>query len=269
MKLKTTQIFVLLFGLIFMCQSLPTPGTHGSAEASNKVEQAKEFVAKGMSVPMALVKEVSETMTALGDYVKYIHDEMKRMEEVTITFDNRALDLTEDYYNKFYPIRQNLRKTRLGLKKLAEETIVISRKVKAFFNHSERLGDKRALELQLKTLERFLIKSVPVLREAESEYKSAIDKLENFEPMMHTFRVEMNREINKIQRQIQNLMKNKRENENMEESVNRQIAGKRQEINEESGPNVGAIIGASIGTVVFGVLDGLGCMGKCLRFLID
>ena len=288
----------LLFGLISICQSIPTSGTQRIArdvagvtsETSDLVGKIRESTAKGMGVAKELVEEASTCIAGLVNTIRLIHDEMKALEEVTVTFDDRALDLSQKYYHEFYPIKGNLRKTRLGLKKLAKETVLMSKKMQIFFNNAERLGDKKALELQMTTLERFLIKSIPILREAETEYKSALTKLENFEPMMHTFLVELNKEVRETGQKIKDLEDDKREKEDeavvldieirqtrqnimdlendkerKEGSVaelNRRITANEGEINSAQAGKAAIIGVAATGSVAMVVLDIFGCLGK-------
>ena len=291
----------LLFGLISICQSIPTSGTQrfardvaGATSTSDIVTKIKESTAKGMGVANELVKEACIAgLAGLLDTIRCIHDEMKTLEEVTVTLDNRALgalDLSQKYYHEFYPIKGNLRKTRLGLKKLAKETVLMSKKMLVFFNNAERLGDKRALELQMTTLERFLTKSIPILREAETEYKSALTKLENFEPMMNTFLVDLNKEVRETGQKIKDLENDKREKEDEAVVLDRKIQIARQKITDlendkerkegsvtelnrritetegeiNFGKNAKGVLGGvyATGSAAMLVLDFVGCFGK-------
>ena len=230
----------LLFGLISICQSIPTSGTQRIArdvagvtsETSGLVNKIRESTAKGMGVAKELVEEASACITGISGLCMLIHDQMKTLEEVTVSLDNRALDLSQKYYHEFYPIKGNLRKTRLGLKKLATETVLMSKKMQIFFKNAERLGDKKALKLQMTTLERFLIKSIPILREAGTEYESALTKLEHFEPMMHKFLVELNKEVRETGQKIKDLKNDKREKEDEAVVLDREIRDTRQEITD-------------------------------------
>ena len=101
----------LLFGLISICQSIPTSGTQRIArdvagvtsETSDLVGKIRESTAKGMGVAKELVEEASTCIAGLVNTIRLIHDEMKALEEVTVTFDDRALDLSQKYYHEFYP----------------------------------------------------------------------------------------------------------------------------------------------------------------------
>ena len=134
-------------------------------------------------------------MKALQEMISQIHQEIRRINTLSAALNVEGDTLSQDYYREFYPIRQNLRRTRLGLRELASETVVMTRKVRIFFNLSERLGNKRALELQMGELEALIDKSIPILQMADREYRASIAKLETLEPMMNTLVAKLNREL--------------------------------------------------------------------------
>jgi len=134
-------------------------------------------------------------MKALQEMISQIHQEIRRINTLSAALNVEGDTLSQAYYREFYPIRQNLRRTRLGLRELASETVVMTRKVRIFFNLSERLGNKRALELQMGELEALIDKSIPILQMADREYRASIAKLETLEPMMNTLVAKLNREL--------------------------------------------------------------------------
>ena len=167
------------------------------ATPTSKIFKIKKLAMTGIGQTKRVIDGVSNFMIVLQEMTKYIHEEIKKIETMTTSLDNEAVKFSTAYYQEFYPIRGNLRKIRLGLKKLATETIIMSRKVRIFFQHSERLGNKRALELQMGELEALINKSIPILKVAETEYRSALDKLEKFEPRLNEFVTKLNRLLNR------------------------------------------------------------------------
>merc|ERR1711983_309022 len=145
--------------------------------------------------PKKVIEGVARFMTGLQEMLNGIHQEIRRINTLGSTLTGEGAALSENYYREFHPIRQNLRRTRLGLRSLATETVIMTRKVRIFFNLSERLGNKRALELQMGELEALIDKSIPILQMADREYRASIAKLETLEPMMNTLVAKLNREL--------------------------------------------------------------------------
>ena len=146
-----------------------------------------------MSTPKKVIVGVNRFMKALQEMISQIHQEIRRINTLSAALNVEGDTLSQVYYREFYPIRQNLRRTRLGLRELASETVVMTRKVRIFFNLSERLGNKRALELQMGELEALIDKSIPILQMADREYRASIAKLEKLEPMMNILVAKLNR----------------------------------------------------------------------------
>jgi hypothetical protein len=69
----------------------------------------------------------------------------------------------------------------------------MSKKIKGFYDNTN-IGDVVAIKGQMHTLKKFLKESMPILQEAEAEYKSAIEKLETFAPKFFDF----NQEVKKM-----------------------------------------------------------------------
>ena len=165
-------------------------------------------------------------MNAFDETIEYIHEEIKRM-TATTTLDN-----------EFYPIRQNLTNTRLGLRRLgglASETVTMSRAVRIFFASPGRLGNQQALEAQMGVLKAFIDRSIPILQMAEREYRSALKRLKEFEPMMLTLVTQLNRLLDK--------------NSDEHAAYAASLRG-------------GAYGGAAAGTTGMVIADVFGCLGK-------
>ena len=165
-------------------------------------------------------------MNAFDETIEYIHEEIKRM-TATTTLDN-----------EFYPIRQNLTNTRLGLRRLgglASETVTMSKAVRIFFTSPGRLGNQQALEVQMGVLEAFIDRSIPILQMAEREYRSASKRLKEFEPMMLTLVTQLNRLLDK--------------NSDEHAAYAASLRG-------------GAYGGAAAGTTGMVIADVFGCLGK-------
>merc|ERR1712029_279653 len=161
---------------------------------------------------------------------------MGRINTLGSTLTGEGAALSETYYREFHPIRQNLRRTRLGLRSLATETMVMTRNVRIFFNLSERLGNKRALELQMGELEALIDKSIPILQMVDREYRASIAKLEKLEPMMNILVAKLNRLLDRS---------------SVEHAA---YAERLRGI---------AYSGTSFGTTLMIVFDGVGCLGIC------
>ena len=140
---------------------------------------------------------VSSFLETLTQNIDIIHNEIKKLEFITATNELKAYQLSDAYYGEFYPIRTNLRITRTELKKLADETVNMCKKVKLFFENSDKIGAIKTLELELKTLHRFLTKSIPILKNAEHQYQDAMAKLEKFEPKIQSFERQLNKMLDK------------------------------------------------------------------------
>jgi len=200
MKVTIPQFGILIacLGLVSICQSMPTSGTEAMTnELNDMVNKLETEIPKSMKAPQEAVKKVSEFMKTLTENIDIIHNEVKRLENITATNELKAYNLSNAYYAEFYPIRTNLRITRTELKKLADETVNMCKKVKLFFDNSDKVGAIKTLELELKTLHRFLTKSIPILRNAEHQYQDAMAKLEKFEPKIQSFERQLNRMLDK------------------------------------------------------------------------
>jgi len=239
MKVTIPQFGILIacLGLVSICQSMPTSGTGTMTDAMNDmVNKLETEIPKSMKAPQEAVKKVSEFMKTLTQNIDIIHNEVKRLETITATNELKAYKLSDAYYGEFYPIRTNLRKTRTELRKLADETVNMCTKVKAFFDHSDKIGAVKTLELELKTLHRFLTKSIPILRNAETQYQDAMAKLEKFEPKIQSFERQLNRMLDKSSADYEKWTSDVR---------------------------AGVYSGASAGTVGCIIADALGALGIC------
>lgn len=240
MKIKTIQSLILLFGIISICQSLPQGRKRFARDVggslSNQAIKLKESVTTGMSTPKKVIEGVNRFMEALRDMINQVHQEIRRINTLGSTLTGEGAALSETYYREFHPIRQNLRRTRLGLRSLATETMVMTRNVRIFFNLSERLGNKRALELQMGELEALIDKSIPILQMADREYRASIAKLEKLEPMMNILVAKLNRLLDR----------------SSDEHAAYALLVR-----------AGAYGSATGGTVTFAFLDAVGCLGIC------
>merc|ERR1712004_962177 len=150
-----------------------------------------------MKTPQLVVEKVAGFMSNLTIALDRIHDEIKILETITATNEMKAFKLSESYYGEFYPIRTNLRQTRLELKKLAKETVNVCKKMRLFFDNKDELGAIQTLDLELKTMHRFLTKSMSILEKADQQYQSAMAKLDKFEPTISQFERQITRMLDK------------------------------------------------------------------------
>jgi len=244
MKIKTIQSLILLFGIISICQSLPQGRKRFARDVegmkisslSNEAIKFKESVKEGMGVPKEAIEKVNSFMVSLQEMIKKVHEDIKRINLMAKDLSTEGDALSQAYYHEFYPIRTNLRNTRLGLRSLAEETIIMTRNVRALFKSSERLGNKRALELQMGELEALIDKSIPILQMADKEYRASIAKLEKLEPIMNTLVAKLNRLLDR--------------NSDEHAAYAKTLRG-------------GAYGGAAAGSGIMIALDAAGCLGLC------
>jgi len=161
------------------------------------VNKVKEEIPKSMKTPQLVAEKVAGFMGNLTTALDRIHNEIKILETITATNEMKAFKLSESYYGEFYPIRTNLRQTRLELKKLAKETVNVCKKMRLFFDNKDELGAIQTLDLELKTMHRFLTKSMSILEKADQQYQSAMAKLDKFEPTISQFERQITRMLDK------------------------------------------------------------------------
>lgn len=161
------------------------------------VNKVKEEIPKSMKTPQLVVEKVAGFMSNLTLALDSIHNEIKILETITATTEMKAFKLSESYYGEFYPIRTNLRQTRLELKKLAKETVNVCKKMRLFFDNKDEVGAIQTLDLELKTMHRFLTKSMSILEKADQQYQSAMAKLDKFEPTISQFERQITRMLDK------------------------------------------------------------------------
>ena len=148
--------------------------------------QVGNLVSLGTSFPKQAIKQVTKFITVLTEGLSKIDNEIKVLRNLTATHKLEAHNLNKAYYHEYLPIKTNLRESRLKLTKLAKKTVIMSKKIKGFYDNTN-IGDVVAIKAQLHTLKKFLKESMPILQESEEEYKSAIEKLETFAPKFFDF----------------------------------------------------------------------------------
>ena len=158
--------------------------------------QVGNLVSLGTSFPKQAIKQVTKFITVLTEGLSKIDNEIKVLQNLTATHKLEAHNLNKAYYHEYLPIKTNLRESRLKLTKLAKKTVIMSKKIKGFYDNTN-IGDVAAIKAHMHTLQKFLKESMPILQEFEAEYKSAIEKLETFSTMIFDFETNLKKMVDK------------------------------------------------------------------------
>ena len=150
----------------------------------------------GKDVPKVALEEVGKQIGVLAEGISQIDAQYEELQKMTVANELKVFNLNIAYWSEYYTIRDNLRITRLNLRKLAKETVIMCGKIKGYFEASSDLGQTASLKLQLTALERFITRAIPVLEEAEEEYVSAVEKLGSFQLKRYEFEQELAKMVN-------------------------------------------------------------------------
>ena len=171
----------------------PSAATDALNDAKTRIGN---LVTKGKDVPKEAIEHVTKFILALTEGIEKIDNEIKILQQLAATNNLKAQDLNSAYYHEYLPIKKNLRETRLKLTEYAKKTVVMSKKIRGFYDNT-LIGDAKAIKGQMGALKKFLNQSIPILEGAEKDYKSAIAKIETFAPRFFDFNQEVKKMLDK------------------------------------------------------------------------
>ena len=146
------------------------------------------IIETGKAVPEKALKVIKKTMDKLDGALEELDERVKALQNATTQIELKNINMTREFLDNYFVVREDLRNARFDLRKLAKRTVIMTDDIKGLL---EIWDGKSNFEIQeqFNTLKSFLTDAVPIFKSAEEKYKNAITSLSNSQVTFNLFKV--------------------------------------------------------------------------------
>jgi len=183
MKFCLYFLIVLAFGSV--CLTSPIPDTDSN---DGDISVLGNIIETGKAVPEKALKLIKKTMDKLDGALEELDEKVKALQNATTQIELKNIEMTREFLDNYFVVREDLRNARFDLRKLARKTVTLTKDIKGLL---EIWDGKSNFEIQeqFDTLKQFLTDAVPIFKSAEEKYKNAITSLSNSQVTFNLFKV--------------------------------------------------------------------------------
>jgi len=127
-------------------------------------------------------------MDKLDGALEELDEKVKALQNATTQIELKNIEMTREFLDNYFVVREDLRNARFELRKLARKTVILTDDIKGLL---EIWDGKSNFEIQeqFDTLKQFLTDAVPIFKSSEEKYKNAITSLSNSQVTFDLFKV--------------------------------------------------------------------------------
>lgn len=146
------------------------------------------IIETGKAVPGKALKLMTNTMDKLDGALEELDARIKALQNATKQIELKNIEMTREFLDNYFVVKEDLRNARFDLRKLARKTVIMTDDIKGLL---EIWDGKSNFEIQeqFATLKQFLTDAVPIFKSSEEKYKNAITSLSNSQATFDLFKV--------------------------------------------------------------------------------
>merc|ERR1711953_1564720 len=185
---REREMALLLVLLISTAFVMPSSGQHDvGAKIANQLEILNKFSdeAGKLLVNSSLIEEVVESLLGAEENLLQMELGLK-----SLKYEVPKLRIDGNYFTDFNKAKSYVRQTRQGFRELAYETVIELRDLKILIQDFDKSQDSILLKISLGIVKDLMIKTLKTLKEAEGNYKNAVE--------LHTFITSKHEELEKM-----------------------------------------------------------------------
>merc|ERR1711953_1446900 len=170
---REREMALLLVLLISTAFVMPSSGQHDvGAKIANQLEILNKFSdeAGKLLVNSSLIEEVVESLLGAEENLLQMEVGLK-----SLKYEVPKLRIDGNYFTEFNKAKSYVRQTRQGFRELAYETVIELRDLKILVQDFDKSQDSILLKISLGIVKDLMIKTLKTLKEAEGNYKNAVE----------------------------------------------------------------------------------------------
>merc|ERR1712241_1534587 len=163
----------LLLLLISTAFGMPSSGQHDvGAKIANQLEIFNKFSdeAGKLFVNSSLIEKVVESLLGAEENLLQMEVGLK-----SLKYEVPKLRIDGNYFSDFNKAKSYVRQTRQGFREFAYKTVIELRDLKILIQDVDKSQDSILLRISLEKVKDLMIKTLKTLKEAEENYKNAVD----------------------------------------------------------------------------------------------
>merc|ERR1711953_28742 len=170
---REREMALLLVLLISTAFVMPSSGQHDvGAKIANQLEILNKFSdeAGKLLVNSSLIEEVVESLLGAEENLLQMEVGLK-----SLKYEVPKLRIDGNYFTEFNKAKSYVRQTRQGFREFAYKTVIELRDLKILIQDVGKSQDSILLTISLGKMKDLMIKTLKTLKEAEENYKNAVD----------------------------------------------------------------------------------------------
>merc|ERR1712241_1261746 len=185
---REREMAFLLILLISTAFGMPSSGQHDvGAKIANQLEIFNKYSNEAGKLfdNSSLIEEVVESLLGAEENLLQMEVGLK-----SLKYEVPKLRIDGNYFTDFNKAKSYVRQTRQGFRELAYETVIELRDLKILIQDFDKSQDSILLKISLGIVKDLMIKTLKTLKEAEENYKNAVE--------LHTFITSKHEELEKM-----------------------------------------------------------------------
>merc|ERR1712024_58958 len=167
------EMALLLMLLISTAFGMPSSGQHDvGAKIANQLEIFKKYSneAGELFVNSSLIEEVVESLLGAEENLLQMEVGLK-----SLKYEIPKLRIDGNYFSDFNQAKSYVRQTRQGFREFAYKAVIELRDLKVLIQDVDKSQDSILLKISLGKMKDLMIKTLKTLKEAEENYKNAVE----------------------------------------------------------------------------------------------
>merc|ERR1712241_135085 len=185
----------LLLLLISTAFGMPSSGQHDvGAKIANQLEIFNKYSneAGKLFVNSSLIEEVVESLLGAEENLLQMEVGLK-----SLKYEVPKLRIDGNYFTEFNKAKSYVRQTRQGFREFAYKTVIELRDLKILIQDIDKSQDSILLKISLGKIKDLMIKTLKTLKEAEENYKNAVELFKGLNTSITSKHEELEKMLNR------------------------------------------------------------------------